>query len=377
MFVLGFLLPIMLATLASSAGGPVIKKEAFGKTPDGKTVDIYTLTNSHGMEVRAMTYGGIIVSLRVPDKSGKLADVVLGFDTFDGYLDNKPYMGAIIGRYGNRIGGAEFRLDGVKYTLAKNNGPNSLHGGLKGFDKVVWDAHSSEGPQGQSVTLTYTSKNGEEGFPGTLKAKVTYTLNNKNELIFDYQATTDKATPVNLTNHSYFNLSGEGNGDILKHEVKLNADRFTPVDENLIPTGELQSVKQGDGGTPLDFTKSTPIGARINADYHQLVIAKGYDHNFVINRKGDGMELAARVKDPVSSRVLEVYTTEPGVQLYTGNFLDGTITGKQGHVYKQRYGFCLETQHYPDSPNHPDFPSTILRPGQTYHSETMLKFSAE
>jgi aldose 1-epimerase len=377
MFVLGFLLPIMLATLASSAGGPVIKKEAFGKTPDGKTVDIYTLTNSHGMEVRAMTYGGIVVSLRVPDKQGKLADVVLGFDNFDGYLDNKPYMGAIIGRYGNRIGGAEFRLDGVKYTLAKNNGPNSLHGGLKGFDKVVWDAHSSEGPQGQSVTFTYISKNGEEGFPGTLKAKVTYTLNNKNELIFDYQATADKATPVNLTNHSYFNLSGEGNGDILKHEVRLNADRFTPVDDNLIPTGELQSVKQGDGGTPLDFTKSTPIGARINADYQQLVIAKGYDHNFVINRKGDGMELAARVKDPASGRVLEVFTTEPGVQFYTGNFLDGTITGKQGHVYKQRYGFCLETQHYPDSPNHPDFPSTILRPGQTYHSETMLKFSAE
>jgi aldose 1-epimerase len=351
----------------------VIKKDVFGKTPDGKTVDIYTLTNSHGTEVRAMTYGGIIVSLRVPDKNGKLADVVLGFDNFDGYLDNKPYMGAIIGRYGNRIGGAQFTLDGVKYTLAKNNGPNSLHGGIKGFDKVLWDAQSSEGPQGQSITFTYTSKDGEEGFPGNLKARVTYTLTGKNELIFDYQATSDKATPVNLTNHSYFNLSGEGNGDILKHEMHLNADRFTAVDDNLIPTGELRPVK----GTPLDFTKSTPIGTRINDNYQQLVIAKGYDHNFVINRKGGGMQLAARVKDPASGRVLEVSTTEPGVQFYTGNFLDGTITGKQGHVYKQRYGFCLETQHYPDSPNHPDFPSTILRPGQTYHSQTMLRFSAE
>jgi aldose 1-epimerase len=372
-WVLIVVVPIALVTQASSAGGPVIKKEVFGKTPDGKTVDIYTLTNSHGMEVRAMTYGGIIVSMKVPDKAGKVADVVLGFDDFDGYLNNKPYMGAIVGRYGNRIGNAEFTLDGVKYTLAKNNGPNSLHGGLKGFDKVLWHGEQSNDRTGSTVTFTYTSKDGEEGFPGTLKATVKYTLSDDNQLMIDYEATSDKATPVNLTNHSYFNLSGEGNGDILKHEVRLNADRFTAVDDNLIPTGELRPVK----GTPLDFTKSTPIGARINDSYQQLTIAKGYDHNFVINRKGDGLELSARVKDPSSGRALEVFTTEPGVQFYSGNFLDGSITGKHGHVYQQRYGFCLETQHYPDSPNHAAFPSTILRPGQTYHTQTVFKFSAE
>jgi len=372
-FILTLAMPMTFVARAFSAGGTVAKKEVFGTTPDGKTVDLYTLTNSHGMEVRAMTYGGIIVSLRVPDKSGKVADVVLGFDTFDGYLDNKPYMGAIVGRYGNRIANAEFTLDGVKYTLAKNNGPNSLHGGVKGFDKVVWDGESLANADGAGVAFTYLSKDGEEGFPGNLRVKVTYTLTEKNELIVDYHATTDKATPVNLTQHSYFNLSGEGNGDILKHEVRLNADKFTAVDDNLIPTGELRLVK----GTPLDFDKSTAIGARINDNYQQLVIAKGYDHNFVINRKGDGLELAARVKDPASGRVLEVLTTQPGVQFYTGNFLDGTVTGKQGHVYKQRYGFCLETQHYPDSPNHPEFPTSILRPGQTYESRTVFKFSAE
>jgi len=372
-FILTLAMPMTFVARAFSAGGTVAKKEVFGTTPDGKTVDLYTLTNSHGMEVRAMTYGGIIVSLRVPDKSGKVADVVLGFDKFDGYLDNKPYMGAIVGRYGNRIANAEFTLDGVKYTLAKNNGPNSLHGGVKGFDKVVWDGESSQNADGASVAFTYLSKDGEEGFPGNLRVKVTYTLTEKNELIVDYHATTDKATPVNLTQHSYFNLSGEGNGDILKHEVRLNADKFTAVDDNLIPTGELRLVK----GTPLDFDKSTAIGARINDNYQQLVIAKGYDHNFVISRKGDGLELAARVKDPASGRVLEVLTTQPGVQFYTGNFLDGTVTGKQGHVYKQRYGFCLETQHYPDSPNHPEFPTSILRPGQTYESRTVFKFSAE
>src|SRR5579862_8996176 len=279
MFILTLAIPTTLVTRAFSAGGPVTKKEVFGKTPDGKTVDLYTLTNSHGMEVRAMNYGGVIVSLRVPDKSGKVADVVLGFDNFDGYLDNKPFMGAIVGRYGNRIANAEFTLDGVKYTLAKNNGPNSLHGGLKGFDKVVWRGESFQNTNGAGVAFTYLSKDGEEGFPGNLQVKVTYTVTEKNELIVDYHATTDKATPVNLTQHSYFNLSGEGNGDILKHEVRLNADRFTAVDDNLIPTGELRPVK----GTPLDFDKSTAIGARINDNYQQLVIAKGYDHNFVIN----------------------------------------------------------------------------------------------
>ncbi|OLB22738.1 MAG: galactose mutarotase [Acidobacteriales bacterium 13_2_20CM_55_8] len=349
-----------------------MKKESFGQTRDGKPVELYTLTNSHGMEVGAINYGGIIVSLRVPDKNGKLDDVVLGFDKLDGYLDKSPYFGAIVGRYGNRIANGKFTLDGKEYSLAKNNGPNALHGGLKGFDKAIWQAEPFKNKQGSGVAFTYTSKDGEEGYPGNLKAKVTYTLTDKNELVFDYQATTDKATPVNLTQHSYFNLAGEGTGDVLKHELMLNADRFTPVDKTLIPTGELRAVK----GTPLDFTKPTAVGARIDDNYEQIAFGGGYDHNFVITRKADGLELAARVYEPTSGRVMEVYTTEPGVQFYAGNFLDGTITGKQGHVYKRRYGLCLETQHFPDSPNHPEFPSTILRPGQTLHSRTMYKFSA-
>ena len=352
--------------------GHPIKKESFGQTKDGKAVDLYTITNSHGMEVRTITYGGIIVSLRVPDKNGKFDDVVLGFDKLDGYLDKSPYFGAIVGRYGNRIANGKFTLNGKEYSLAKNNGPNSLHGGLKGFDKAIWHAEPFKNKQGSGVAFTYTSKDGEEGYPGNLKAKVTYTLTEKNELVFDYEATTDKATPVNLTQHSYFNLAGEGTGDILKHELMLNADRFTPVDKTLIPTGELRPLK----GTPMDFTKPTAIGAHIDDNYEQLSFGGGYDHNFVINRKSGGLQLAARVYEPTSSRVMEVYTTEPGVQFYSGNFLDGTITGKQGHVYKRRYALCLETQHFPDSPNHPEFPSTILRPGKTLHSRTIYKFSA-
>jgi len=356
---------------AAKRGHP-IKTESFGQTQDGKPVDLYTITNSHGMEVRAINYGGIIVSLRVPDKNGKLDDVVLGFDTLDGYLDKSPYFGAIVGRYGNRIANGKFTWDGKEYSLAKNNGPNALHGGLKGFDKAIWQAEPFQNKQGKGVAFTYTSKDGEEGYPGNLKAKVTYTLTEQNELIFDYEATTDKATPVNLTQHSYFNLAGEGMGDILKHELMLNADRFTPVDKTLIPTGELRSVK----GTPLDFTKPTAVGARIDDNYEQLAFGGGYDHNFVINHKASGLQLAARVYEPTGGRVMEVFTTEPGVQFYSGNFLDGTITGKQGHVYKRRYALCLETQHFPDSPNHPEFPSTILKPGQTLHSRTMYKFSA-
>ena len=282
----------------------------------------------------------------------RLDDVVVGFDKLDGYLDKSPYFGAIVGRYGNRIANGKFTLDGKEYSLAKNNGPNALHGGLKGFDKAIWQAEPFKNKQGSGVAFTYTSKDGEEGYPGNLKAKVTYTLTDKNELVFDYQATTDKATPVNLTQHSYFNLAGEGTGDVLKHELMLNADRFTPVDKTLIPTGELRAVK----GTPLDFTKPTAVGARIDDNYEQIAFGGVYE--------------------PTSGRVMEVYTTEPGVQFYAGNFLDGTITGKQGHVYKRRYGLCLETQHFPDSPNHPEFPSTILRPGQTLHSRTMYKFSA-
>jgi aldose 1-epimerase len=362
--------------LASPPSGKQgVKKEPFGTLPDGTPVDLYTMTNAQGMEIRATNYGGIVVSLRVPDKKGNLDDIALGFDDLKGYLANSPYFGAIIGRYGNRIANGKFTLDGKEYTLARNNGPNSIHGGLKGFNKVVWQAERFQNPQGVGVILTYTSKDGEEGYPGNLKTKVTYTLTDKNEWIIDYEAVTDKATPVNLTEHTYFNLAGEGKGDVLGHILKLNASRFTPVDHNLIPTGKLRPVK----GTPMDFTQPTSIGARIDADYKQLRLGRGYDHNFVNEsaRKGSDPVIAARVKEPVSGRVLEVYTTEPGLQLYTGNFLDGTITGKQGHIYKRRYGFCLETQHFPDSPNHPDFPTTILRPGQTYHSRTIYKMSAE
>jgi aldose 1-epimerase len=350
----------------------VIKKESFGKTPDG-AVDLYTIRNANGLELRVTNYGGIIVSLRVPDKNGSLADVVLGYDNLDGYLKNPAYFGAIVGRYANRIANGTFTLDGVEYHLAKNNGPNSLHGGLKGFDKVIWQAEPFTNEQGSGLFLRYTSKDGEEGYPGNLKAKVTYTFTDQNELKIDYEATSDKATPVNLTSHSYFNLAGEGNGDILKHELTLNADHFTPVDQTLIPTGELRSVK----GTPMDFTTSTPIGARINDSYDQLLIGHGYDHNFVLTRKGDDLQLAARVRDAQSGRVLELYTTEPGVQLYTGNFLDGTITGKHGRVYNKHGALCLETQHFPDSPNHANFPSTILRPGQKDHSSTVFKFLAQ
>jgi aldose 1-epimerase len=349
-----------------------MKKEKFGSV-QGNAVTLYTLTNSNGLEVRATNFGGIIVSVRTPDKQGRMDDIVLGFDDLQGYLDNKPYFGAIIGRYANRIAAARFTLDGVQYSLAANNGPNSLHGGIKGFNKVVWSAEPFENSTGVGLIFTYTSKDGEEGYPGNLRAKVTYTLTDQNELTFDYEATTDKATPVNLTQHSYFNLAGDGRGDILGHELTLNADRFTPVDKNLIPTGELRAVKN----SPLDFTKSTRIGSRINDKDEQLVLGHGYDHNFVIHRTDPGPVLAAHLREPQTGRVLDVYTTEPGVQFYSGNFLDGTITGKQGHVYKQRFGLALEPQHFPDSPNHPEFPSTILRPGQVYQSRTVYKFSVE
>jgi len=335
-------------------------------------VTLYKLTNSHGVEVHAMNYGGIILSIRVPDRKGQFADIVLGHDTMEGYIPNPPYIGAIVGRYANRIANGTFTLDGKTYTLPKNDGPNTLHGGTtRTFDKVVWDGEPLKGKTG--VAFTYLSKDGEEGFPGNCKVKVTYTLTDANELIIDYQATTDKDTPINVSQHSYFNLKGEGNGDILDHDIMINADRFTPVNKNLIPTGELAPVK----GTPLDFTKSTRIGARIDDKYEQLELAHGYDHNFVINRKGAGLVLAARVYEPTTGRVLEVSTTQPGIQFYTGNFLDGTVVGKEGHVYKRRYGFCLETQHFPDSPNHPNFPTTILRPGETFHQTTVFKFSAK
>ena len=361
----------LFAQAASSTSAHGVQQQPFG-TRDGRPVNLYTLTNSHGIEIRVMNYGGIILSIRVPDRKGQLADIVLGHETMEGYIPNPPYLGAIVGRYANRIANGSFTLDGKTYTLPKNDGPNTLHGGTtKTFDKVIWESQPLKGKN--AVSFTYLSADGEEGFPGNLKVTVTYTLTDSNELVIDYDATTDKATPINVSQHSYFNLKGEGIGDILDHEIMINADKFTPVDKNLIPAGELRPVK----GTPLDFTTSTRVGARIDDSYDQIVLAHGYDHNWVINRKGDGLTLAARVYEPTTGRVLEVTTTQPGVQFYTGNFLDGTVTGKAGHVYKRRYGLCLETQHFPDSPNHPDFPSTILRPGEKFHQETVFKFSTK
>jgi aldose 1-epimerase len=350
---------------------PDIKKQAFGITERGEPVELYTLTNRNGMEARIMTYGGIVVSLKVPDRHGNLGDVVLGYDTLDGYLKKSEYFGAIIGRYGNRIGKGSFSLNGKQYTLPKNNGENTLHGGIRGFDKVVWKAKEVRGTQSVGLKLSYLSKDGEEGFPGNLSVTVVYTLTNANELKIVYSAVTDKTTVVNLTQHSYFNLAGEG--DILKHQLMINATRFTPVDSGLIPTGELRPVK----GTPLDFTKPEAIGARIGEADEQLKVGKGYDHNWVLNHTTGTFALAARVFEQRSGRVMEVSTTEPGLQFYSGNFLDGSVTGKGGQVYKHRYGFCLETQHFPDSPNKPRFPSTLLKPSQNYKTTTIYKFSAK
>jgi aldose 1-epimerase len=350
---------------------PEIEKAPFGKTPSGESVSLYTLKNSSNARVQIMTYGGTVVSLKVPDRNGNVADIVLGYDTLDGYLKNSPYFGSIIGRYGNRIGRGQFSLGGKQYTLPKNNGENTLHGGIKGFDKVIWKATEIKTKDGPGLSLSYLSKDGEEGFPGNLSVTVVYTLTNNNELRIEYSATTDKTTVVNLTHHSYFNLAGEGS--ILQHELMINADRFTPVDAGLIPTGELRNVK----GTPMDFTKSIAIGKRIDQQDEQLILGKGYDHNWVLNNSTGKLSIAARVYEPLTGRVMEVLTAEPGLQFYSGNFLDGTITGKGGHVYKQRFGFCLETQHFPDSPNKPAFPSTILNPGQQYKSTTIYRFSTQ
>jgi len=358
---------------AEPTTGATVTEQPFGATPDGDNVRLFTLTNANGIEVRVITYGAIIVSLKVPDRNGVPGDVVLGFDDLNGYLGASPYFGALVGRYGNRIGGARFELGGTSYTLAANNGTNHLHGGVRGFDKVVWDARARDDGNGAGVVFRRTSPAGEEGYPGALSVQVAYTLTNANELIFDYLATTDAPTPVNLTQHSYFNLAGDGSGDVLGHLLTLNADRYTPVDAGLIPTGELASVE----GTPFDFRTPHTIGERIGADDEQIRLGGGYDHNFVLNREGvgpDELVLAARVEEPTTGRFLEVHTTEPGLQFYSGNFLDGTLAGKGGVVYRQRYGFCLETQHFPDSPNKPDFPSTILRPGEEYRSRTVLTF---
>jgi len=354
-----------------NAGLKKLSTVDFGKTKEGEIVKLFTLTNAKGMAVAITNYGGIVVSLKVPDRGGQLGDVVLGFDSLAGYVTDPPppYFGALIGRYGNRIGGARFTLNGTEYKLPKNDGDNCLHGGKRGFDKVIWSATPSAAAR--SLELTYLSKNGEEGFPGNLQAKVTYTLTDNNELAIEYSATTDQDTVVNLTNHSYFNLAGQGEGDILGHQLTIAADQFTPIDKALIPTGELRNVE----GTPFDFRQPKPIGERIDAADEQLKFGQGYDHNFVLNRSGKGLQTAARVADPKTGRVMEVLTTEPGLQFYTGNFLDGSLQGKGGKAYPRRSALCLETQHFPDSPNKPAFPSTVLRPGAVYQTTTMFRFS--
>jgi len=350
-----------------------IEKQAFGKTADGTPVDLYTLTNTNGLEARISNYGGIVVSLTVPDRHGNQGDVTLGFDTLEGYIRNNLYFGCIVGRYANRIAKGRFTLSGVEYTLAQNDGENHLHGGTRGFDKVVWEAEAVEGDDSVGLELTYLSKDGEEGYPGNLSVEVIYNLTDSNELRIEYAATTDEVTIVNLTNHAYFNLDGAMSRDILGHELMINADRFTPVDENLIPTGELRSVK----GTPMDFTQPMRIGARIAQDDEQLGFGSGYDHNWVLNNWSGSLALAARVYEPTTGRVMEVHTTEPGLQFYTGNLLNGSAIGKGGKAYKKHCAFCLEAQHFPDAPNKPHFPSPILRPGETYAQTTIYRFSAK
>ena len=359
--------------IAIAAGSmPAAASEVFGKTPAGEEVRIYTLKNSHGMEARIINYGGIVVSLKTRDRSGQLGDVVLGFDSLEGYLKVHPYFGAIVGRYGNRIANAKFSLNGKEYQLAANDGKNSLHGGLKGFDKQVWKVEEEPREGSQKLVMSYLSRDGEEGYPGNLTTRVTYTLTEQNELRIDYSLSTDKDTVANVTNHSYFNLSG--GGDILGHEIEIRASKFTPVDAGLIPVGELRSVEN----TPLDFRQLKRIGERINSKSEQMRLGGGYDHNYVLDKGQTATpELAARVYDRKSGRVMEVLTTEPGVQFYTGNFLDGSIKGKGGKTYKKRSAFCLETQHFPDSPNQPDFPSSVLKAGSTYKSATVFRFSAK
>jgi aldose 1-epimerase len=344
-----------------------ITEQAWGFLPTGETISLYTLRNAKGMEANISNFGGRIVNLKVPDRAGKFEDVVLGYDSLEPYTKPNPFFGTLVGRYANRIANGEFTLNGKKYTLAKNNGPNSLHGGLQGFDKKAWAA-TVVGP---TLQLTYFSKDGEEGYPGNLTTTVTYALTDDNALSIDYQATTDADTVLNLTNHSYFNLAGHGNGHILDHQLTINADRFTPVNATLIPTGELRSVD----GTPFDFRKPTPIGTHIDATDQQMQFGQGYDHNFVLNNPGSSPSLAARVTEPQAGRVMEVLTTQPGVQFYTANHIQGDVKGKAGAVYHARGAYCFETQHFPDSPNQPSFPTTVLKPGEKYHQTTIFRFS--
>ncbi len=358
------------ASMSKSTG--TVTEAPFGKTPDGTPVEIYTLRNSHGMEARTMTYGGIVQSLEVPDKNGKFGDVVLGYENLDGYIKSSPYFGALIGRYGNRIAKGKFTLDGQEYTLATNNPPNHLHGGWKGFDKVVWTAKPLQTTDGPALQLTYLSKDGEEGYPGNLSVTAIYTVTEDNALRIQFTATTDKDTLCNLTHHSYFNL--RGSGDVLDHVVQIDADKFTPTDSTSIPTGELRPVD----GTPFDFRQPTAIGARINdTNDEQIKFTTGYDDNWVLNKPAGQLGLAARAYEPVSGRTMEVWTTSPGLQFYTGNFLNGSITGKGGWVYQSRDAFCMEAQGFPDSPNHPNFPTTELKPGDIYKNTIIYKFSVK
>ena len=371
-------IPAIFLAGATMAADTAPKGEPFGELPDGTKVQVFTLKNKNGMEMRVMDYGATVLSLTAPDKDGNFADVVLGCDTLDGYLKGVPYFGAVVGRYGNRIANGKFTVDGKEYTLPlndKNGGIEcSLHGGLKGFDKVMWDVVKvGHAEHSEFIVFHYTSQDGEEGYPGKLGIDVVYALTNENQWVIFYHATTDAPTVLNLTNHTYFNLTG-AKRDILGHEMMLNCDAFTPTDAGLIPTGEIAPVE----GTPMDFRTPTAIGARIGDDFEALKLGGGYDHNWVINAGDEEqLTLAARVKDPESGRVLEVRTSQPGVQFYAGNFLDGTITGKNGVKYEKRYGFCLETQHYPDSPNQPNFPTTVLVPGEHYRQMTQFQFSAE
>jgi aldose 1-epimerase len=368
-----FLLVMFVLWGTTGNAEPKIEKKSFGEV-EGKMVALYTLTNTKGLEMGVTNYGGIVVSLMVPDRDGHMGDIVLGYNNVEAYVKKNPHFGCIVGRYANRIGSAKFSLDGKEYTLAVNNGANSLHGGNKGFDKIVWDSKELAKKDAVGIEFKYLSKDGEEGFPGNLSVTVIYWLTNENEFKIEYTATTDKATVVNLTHHSYFNLTGEGSGDILGHQLIINADQYTPVAQGLIPTGKFATVE----GTPLDFRKMAAVGERINADFEQLQLGKGYDHNWVLNKAKPGeMALAAILYEPTSGRMMEVMTTEPGLQVYTGNFLDGSIIGKSGKVYGFRNGLCLETQHYPDSPNKPEFPSVVLRPGETYQTSTIYKFSVK
>jgi aldose 1-epimerase len=349
-----------------------ITKAPFGNTPAGEQVDVYTLTNSNGLECRIITYGGTCISLKVPDREGKLGDILLGHDSLEGYLngDTHPYLGSLVGRYGNRIAKGKFTIDGTEYTLATNNNENHLHGGVVGFSHKLWRAEPIEADNGVALKLQTISMDGDEGYPGTLSAQVIYTLTNRNELKIDYEATTDKPTVCNLTNHNYYNFTG-AKRDILDHILMINAEISTPVDAGLIPTGELAPVE----GTPFDFSAPKAIGKDINATNQQITYGGGYDHNWILNKKGSEMSLAAEVYEPTTGRIMTILTNEPAIQFYTGNFLDGTIKGKNGTVYEQRFGFCLETQHSPDSPNRPEWPTTTLRPGETYKASTIHKFS--